>query len=341
MAVSNRICGEQDCEERTSKPNHPLCYGDYSDLQDGLIDECPNHPGVYKSVKYKSCRLCYSVERTSAKKTSSRTRRKNNAKGWDNPFVKSVVKGPHTKAVERVRRNMDNHSKECSNHESNTIQYLVEPMLRGLGWDFDDPKQVIREYRPEGDRRKGKRGIAVDVALLENGTPKVFVEAKRLDRVYDQAYKKQIDRYASYMEEGTAVLTNGRFWILSPVLHGTAKKWDVIDVSEGDPEQVGEKLQSAIGMSIRKQASGSPSDRAKSTKSSTPTEASIIKGLRDYRLRESRRRNKPAFTILGNKAIELIASQKPNSVKTLATIKGVGSSTLKEHGAAILKIVRG
>ena len=330
MAVSSRICGEQDCKERTSRPNHPLCYGDYIDFQDGIIDECSNHPGVYKPAKYRSCRECYSVEHTSTQKISfiSRTEGENTAKGWDNPFGEATVKNPHVKAVERVRRNIQTYSRECSNHESNTIQYLAEPMLRGFGWDLDDPEQVMREYRPEVGRRKGKRGIAVDLALLENGTPKVFVEAKRLDREYDSAYKKQIDRYASYMEKGTAVLTNGRFWIVSPILDGKAKGWDVIDVSKGDPEQVGETLQRVMG-----------AQRQASRESVRPTE--IIDRLSDYRLRESKRRNVPAYAIFTDKVLELIALEKPNSLQELETIKGVGPSTLERHGAAILKIVKG
>ena len=225
---------------------------------------------------------------------------------------------------------MINHSRECTNHESNTIQYLVEPMLRGLGWDFDDPEQVRREYRPKVDQRYGKRGKAVDIALLENGDPKVFVEVKRLDRDYDPAYKEQIEGYASYMQVGTAVLTNGKYWIVSPVLHGMLKGDNVIDVSQGNPEQVGEKLQSVIGMHTQRNGNG------KSVRSSD-----IKDRLSEYRLRESRRRNRPAFAIFTDKTIELIAYQKPNSLQELSTIKGVGPSTLKEHGDAILNIVKG
>ena len=332
MAKANRICGEQDCEESTNRPSHPLCYIDYLDLLDGLIDECPNHVGVYKPAKYDTCRECYFQDRTASEKTleSSRTRVGSDAKGWDTPNSEAKVVSRYAKAVERVRRNMTNHRKECTNHESNTIQYLVRPMLSALGWDFEEPKQVREEFRPKADPRRGKRGKAVDIALFENETPKVFVEAKRLDQRDDTAFMKQLQEYASHMDEGTAVLTNGRRWIIFPVLGRSLQGQSIIDLSQGDPEQVGEKLYSAIGRDTHEKGNG------KSVRLSD-----IKDGLCDYRLRESRRRNMPAYTVFTDKTIELIASQKPNSLEELEMINGVGPATLQEHGIAILKIVRG
>ena len=106
------------------------------------------------------------------------------------------------------------------NNEANTIQFLIMPMLRGLGWDDDDPAQVIREYKPAGKRRFGQ-SMAVDLALLDRGVAKVFVEAKRLDREYDPEYTEQLDKYASYLDDGgVAALTNGRHWLIHTVVKG-------------------------------------------------------------------------------------------------------------------------
>ena len=332
MATRNRVCGEQDCKRRVSKPSHSLCYIDYLEFRDGLINECANHPGVYKPSEFDVCLSCYSRKRKAPEKTQEgrRTRPSSDAKGWDNPYRDAKVVSPYAKAVQRVRTNMSNHSEECVNHESNTIQYLVEPMLRGLGWDFDDPEQVMREYRPKGDQGRGKRGEAVDIALLENRTPTVFVEVKRLDRDHTPEYEKQIERYASHMKMGTAVLTNGKYWIVRPVLQGSFQGQSIIDVSQGDPEQVGKELLSVIGMNAKEKGNG---------KSVRPSD--LTDSLSDYRLRESKRRNVRAYTIFTDRVIELIAFEKPNSLEELATIKGVGPATLKAHGVAILKIVKG
>ena len=83
------------------------------------------------------------------------------------------------------------------NHETSTIQHLIMPMLSGLGW-LVFPDQVIREYKPAG-RDRYRQAIAVDIALLENGKPRIFVEAKRLDREYNLEYEEQLEKYASLL----------------------------------------------------------------------------------------------------------------------------------------------
>ena len=196
MASTKRVCGEQDCNEYTSRANHPLCRSHYTASQAETIDECPNHSGVYKPSKYPVCRQCYAENTQIAKTTHSvaEKRERYSTGGWEKPFVEPKVAPLATEAVLRVRNNMDVHFKKCKKTETNTIQFLVEPILRGLGWNFDDPEQVDQEYKADKKAR-------VDIALLENGTPTVFVEVKRLDRDYDSDYKDQIDRYASYMKK--------------------------------------------------------------------------------------------------------------------------------------------
>ena len=118
----------------------------------------------------------------------------NDDRGWNrqpHPEAEGTVPSA-VKAVNLVRKNMS--SKVCENHESNTSQYLIEPMLRGLGWDISDPSQVIKEFKPAGKRPWGQ-AISVDFALMEKEVPKIFVEAKRLDRYYDPDYKAQLDKY--------------------------------------------------------------------------------------------------------------------------------------------------
>ena len=58
VAGGGRVCGEQDCGERTRRPDHPLCYPHYQAFQNGEIGECPNCSGVYKPSGYRLCRSC-------------------------------------------------------------------------------------------------------------------------------------------------------------------------------------------------------------------------------------------------------------------------------------------
>ena len=49
---------------------------------------------------------------------------------------------------------------------------LIDPLLRELGWDTENPALVMPEYRLG-------RGYA-DYALLKDGKPVMMVEAKKL-----------------------------------------------------------------------------------------------------------------------------------------------------------------
>ena len=341
QARAARICGEQDCNERTGRPDHPLCYPHWQDSQGGKIDECPNHPGVYKPSEYDICRSCYSQRRQPAQSTPMTVSQQpqGDSRGWNLQPVPEVktVSPEAIEAVNRVRQNITAHKRECENHETSTIQFLITPMLRGLGWDFEDPNQVRTEFNPEDKRRYGQS--RVDIALLEKGSPKVFVEAKRLDREYDHGYLEQLGKYASFLREGgIAVLTNGRFWQVYAVAKGKTELQHTIDIADDDAESVVIKLVKAIGRA----ASRTSTQRQAHPKSvAKPSPDAISENLRQYREREARQRRQPAYTIFSNDTIALIAAHQPTDLRQLGNIKGVGPGTLAVHGAAILKIVRG
>lgn len=333
LTGASRICGHQDCNEHTSRPDHPFCYEHYQASQERVIDECPNCSGVYKPAKYDVCRRCAQRGQSSQRtQPGDHSQPQNDDRGWNRqPYPKARETAlSAVEAIKRVRKNMGDYSKECANHESNTIQYLVEPMLRGLGWDIYDPNQVVKEFKPARKRPRGQ-AIAVDIALFEKRVPKVFVEAKRLDRDYDHDYKAQLDKYASYLDEGgIAVLTNGRFWLVHTVVNGDTEHLVTIDIDEGDAEAVAGKLNNAIGRDARNNYSSKPTDPE-----------TIAEKLRKYRQREAKRRNLPAYTILKDETIDLIATQQPADLQQLGNIRGVGPSTIKQHGVDIITIVRG
>ena len=331
MARRTPICAEQDCGEHTSRSDHPLCYLHWQAFQEGIIDECPNHPGVCMPVEHGVCRQCYGQNRRTVKTTPSvaeeRERYGIGGSGWDTAYSEPKAIPLSAETVSRVLSNMSYHYNECTLSERNTIQYLIKPILECLGWDFSNPEEVREEYNPEGKRPY--RNPAVDIALFEDGIPKVFVEAKRLDHDYVPDFKKQVDKYASYMKNsGIAVLTNGRFWRVSPVRNGRTENVEIIDISKESAEDVARRLHAAIGKSTSKGANlrfRPPND--------------IKEQLREYRYMEATRRNKPAFTIFTDETIDSIAAQKPRSERELESIKGIGPKKLREHGTAILEIV--
>ena len=130
LTGTTRICGHQDCNERTSRPDRPFCYEHDQAFQERFIDECPNCSGVYKPAKYCVCRSCYAQRCQSSQRTQPSDHRQpqNDDRGWNRQDKETSPLA--VKAVKLVRKNMKEYSKECENHESNTIQYLVEPVLR-------------------------------------------------------------------------------------------------------------------------------------------------------------------------------------------------------------------
>ena len=357
-AGASRICGEQDCNERTNRPNHPLCYQHYLAFQADDIDECPNHPGVYKPSEYDICRSCYSQRRQPAQstRTTGRQQPQDESRGWNRqptPDVKAVSPSVSA-AVYRVRQNMTAHRRECKNHETSTIQLLITPMLRGLGWDFDDPNQVGTEYSPEDKRRFGQ--IRVDIALLERRSPKVFIEAKRLGREYDHRYLEQLGKYASFLREGgIAILTDGQFWQVYAVAKGKTELQRTIDVAGGDAESVARELYSVIGRDVisnygEKTAPSVPDERPNppATVEQPSTHDGFVGSLEHKLLvyrrecyQDMMRRGQRAYYVLNDETIERIVAQRPTDLRQLENIQGVYPSTLQRHGDAILKIVRG
>ena len=350
-AGAARFCGEQDCDERPNRPNHPLCYSHYQAFQNGDIDECPNCPGVYKPSEYPVCRRCYSQTRQpvqTAAQTNFRQQPQDDSRGWnrqptDEPVA--VLPSAVSEAVKRVRRNMTAHESECRNHETNTIQYLIMPVLSGLGWDVHDPEQVISEYKPAGKQRY-RQAMAVDIALLENSKPKIFVEAKRLDREYVPEYGEQLDKYASFLGDGgIAVLTNGRHWLVHEVANGKTGHRLTVDVNEGAVDDVARKLYNIIGRGAAGNAAVEAAPNRTPLHPATvlqpPRAATIVENLRQYRESERRRRGVPPYTIFKDETIDLIAAQRPTDLQQLGNIRGVGQTTLQQHGDAIIRIVLG
>jgi hypothetical protein len=110
-----------------------------------------------------------------------------------------------TPTLEQVRDRIAPYRDRTSSvGEQNTKAALIEPILRALGWDVEDPEEVWREYR--------RRSVdnPVDYALMVLRTPRLFVEAKALgDNLDDPKWANQISDYAVVAGVEWVVLTNG------------------------------------------------------------------------------------------------------------------------------------
>ena len=106
--------------------------------------------------------------------------------------------------VERLRERIKEHGTALRENEVRTRYALIDPLLRGLGWDTEDPEQVRPEYKSGPGR--------ADYALLVGGKPSMMIEAKKLDSPLQDAALAQGINYC--LVEGTPyfAVTDGRRW---------------------------------------------------------------------------------------------------------------------------------
>jgi hypothetical protein len=98
---------------------------------------------------------------------------------------------------------------------------LVDPILRALGWDTEDPEQVVPEFQTEVGRP--------DYILCHENL-RIGVEAKKFgtaDRDFEQAYKRALPLWQS---EGIRyyIITDGDRWVL----------WDISKPRKENPEPI-------------------------------------------------------------------------------------------------------
>ena len=110
--------------------------------------------------------------------------------------------------VETLRERIESHRAILSQSEALTRYALIDPLLRELGWDTEDPSMVVPEYRVPNNQ-------IADYVLFNDGSPSIVVESKKLDeplqsgRALDQGILYCAHTHASYF-----LLTDGNRWEL-------------------------------------------------------------------------------------------------------------------------------
>ena len=114
--------------------------------------------------------------------------------------------------VETLKERIDAHGDLLRQSEALTRYALIDPLLRELGWDTEDPKLVRPEYPLRSEYAQSTR--FADYALLEgtDDKPVMMIEAKSLGRsLRDQALLQGINYCQA---EGTKYFTvsDGQRW---------------------------------------------------------------------------------------------------------------------------------
>ena len=124
-------------------------------------------------------------------------------------------------AIERVRERIKKYENQLKQNEMLTRYVLVDPILRALGWDTENPDQVIPEFQTEVGRPD---------YILQWNDIRIGVEAKKLgagDKIFDDAYRKALPLWQS-REIRYYVITDGDRWIL----------WDISKPKTQNPEPI-------------------------------------------------------------------------------------------------------
>ena len=93
-------------------------------------------------------------------------------------------------------------------NEEATKMALIAPFIQALGYDIFNPTEVKPEF--SADLPGIKQGERVDYAVLENGVPKILIEAKPYRTDLRSAEKGQLSRYFQATHARIGILSNGR-----------------------------------------------------------------------------------------------------------------------------------
>jgi hypothetical protein len=126
----------------------------------------------------------------------------------------------------KIRSYRDRYEKS----EANVRAQLVDPVLKAIGWNIENPEDVSVNPSTE-------EGIP-DYALLKGGKPVLMVEAKKLAEDV-KAHIRQLAKYC--FSEGTeyGLLTNGATWVLFKSFQaGTAVSERVVWTTDLENEEI-------------------------------------------------------------------------------------------------------
>jgi hypothetical protein len=96
-------------------------------------------------------------------------------------------------------------------NEEATKMALIAPFIQALGYDIFNPVEVKPEF--SADLPGIKQGERVDYAILEDGHPKILVEAKPYTTDLKTAEMGQLSRYFQATNARIGILTNGQSFL--------------------------------------------------------------------------------------------------------------------------------
>lgn len=143
-------------------------------------------------------------------------------------MMKQVDPKSLEKTVRDLRRRAQAHREYIEGHETRTRVLLIDPLLRALGWDPENPDEVQLEF-------KLTSGLP-DYALMKDGRPIAVIEAKKLGTRLSRHNPGQVIKYTNdtdFVRRQLVAFTNGSEW----VFFRESNKWEPesVDLASGEP----------------------------------------------------------------------------------------------------------
>ncbi|MEM4452836.1 MAG: winged helix-turn-helix domain-containing protein [Thermosphaera sp.] len=107
--------------------------------------------------------------------------------------------------VLELRRRINENRERLSRNEMLVRYVLVDPFLRELGWDLENPEQVEPEYSTECGKS--------DYALKRDKEVVAFIEVKTLNSISDDVIRDKL-KYAFDSGVEYTVITDGNTWLV-------------------------------------------------------------------------------------------------------------------------------
>ena len=110
--------------------------------------------------------------------------------------------------IEKLQECIDRHGDALRQSEALTRYALIDPLLRELGWDTEDPDMVVPEYRLPNNQ-------IADYVLYNDGEPAIVIESKKLaESLQDGKALDQGILYCARTGASYFILTDGNHWEL-------------------------------------------------------------------------------------------------------------------------------
>ena len=174
--------------------------------------------------------------------------------------------------LSKISKQVKTQLQQMKNNEAATINVSVQPVIRALGYDMENLSEVYPEYPI-------LNMDAVDYAIMRDGKPKIFIEAKNANVALDKHWK-QLFQYFNADDVIVGILTNGieyRFYTDLKKRHIMDKQpfmtLDMLNLDERlvaklesftmagfDPERINASAQKRVLMRILRQEIDKPSE---------------------------------------------------------------------------------